>query len=166
MKGACATAALLVATSMVAVAGCKATLKDGVASCDVDNDCPTGFVCRAGPGEDTRYCFSKGSDVARGRDVGDGGGGRGGSGGRDAGANASGSGGRGGSDSRDSGNAGTGGAGGVTAGGAGGSEGSAGKDAGTSGTDGTDASGGSGGSSAGCEPGVFDQSLFDQACFQ
>ncbi len=39
-------------------------------------------------------------------------------------------------------------------------------DGGTAGSAGTDGASGSSGSSAACEPGVFDEGRFDEACFQ
>ena len=124
-------------------AGCEATLKDGIATCGADDDRPTGFECRAEAGDDTRYCFSQRAQVAKVSDVG-GQGDSGSSAGRDAESS------------------------GATGGGAGrgGSSGSLATDAGDSGTGRNGGSGDSGGKSPRCEPGVFDQSLFAQACFQ
>ena len=131
---------LRVVAGLVLLSSCQATLKDGIATCNGDGDCPSGFVCRAEQGDDTRYCFSKGSDP-----------------GRDAGTS-----GNGGSSGRAAGTGGSGGSGGSS--GRGGAPGIGGSGTGGSGNGGS-GTGGASGSDSGCG-GVFGDSTFGNACFQ
>jgi hypothetical protein len=39
---------------------CKADIPSGAFSCDVDRDCPSGFVCRARSAHSERLCFAEG----------------------------------------------------------------------------------------------------------
>jgi hypothetical protein len=39
---------------------CKADIPSGAFSCDVDSECPSGFVCRARSANSERLCFAEG----------------------------------------------------------------------------------------------------------
>jgi hypothetical protein len=39
---------------------CKADIPSGAFSCDVDSECPSGFVCRARTADSERLCFAEG----------------------------------------------------------------------------------------------------------
>lgn len=82
---------------MLALVACKADIPDGVYACDRDQDCPSGFSCRAKEGSSGQYCFARdeasssgtgGDGAGDGGDGGDGGSkaGRGGGGAGTAGA--------------------------------------------------------------------------------
>lgn len=54
-KLACAVIALGL---VLGLGACKADIHEGVFACDRDDDCPSGFTCRARGTDPTRYCFS------------------------------------------------------------------------------------------------------------
>ena len=86
-----AIGALVSGVACAALGGCGAEIPDGVYACDLDNECPAGFSCRADESDPSRrkFCYA-GKGPAPGGGGGDGGagrgtGGRGGRGGSDGG---------------------------------------------------------------------------------
>jgi hypothetical protein len=57
------------AAAFVWLVGCKATIPEGVYSCETEDDCPSGFECRADD-DAALYCFRRGGKPAAGSGAG------------------------------------------------------------------------------------------------